>query len=394
MQNGDFAAAERLPAKDAEEALFLKGAAHLARFETEAAVSAQKEMKPGTALAADLAWQIAHARRDPRQIASTAKAFCALGDPTGRACVDEEFFGGRVVRGTAVRHGPTEVKLAPSAPFPLTLARIGQVQTGVIFDTGASQTVISKNLAEDLGLAVSKRSFPVGVVAGAGVAEAHLAVLPELWIGKTQITTLPVLVVDMPNLDQNAIQVILAPHRDLDGLAVEIDFASHALRIHEEAPPTSGDDVVVPYLQAGFDLVVPGKVGDGAQALFSFDTGMQQAFAISHEYAGKLPGGAKAESPKAGAILYGAGQAKEVERTEVLPVKLAGRTLPTLEEGILTSIPAGRVFQISGLLGNGLWKDRAVIIDTDRHQIAVSKPKAQEPLILRANAKNKQKVQR
>lgn len=387
LRNGAFDAASRLPGKDAQEELYLTGVSHLARYETDAAEAAWKKMKPGTRLQAELAWQLAHARKDPQRIAASAKALCTLGDPTGRACVDEEFYGGRVVRGSATLHGPTEVKLAPGMPFPLTLARIGQVQTGVIFDTGASQTVISKALAEHLGLAVSKRSFPIGVVAGAGVAEARLAVLPELWIGNTQLVTVPVLVVDLPNLDQNMIQVILAPHRDLDGLALEIDFKDHLLRIHEEAPKTASADLVVPYLQAGFDLVVPAKVGDGEDALFSFDTGMEQAFAISEEYAGRLKKGGKAESPKAGAVLYGAGQSKHVERTDALPVKLAGRTLSSGGEGIFTKIPAGRVFHISGLLGNALWKDRVVVVDTKRHQIAVRAPEPTGPVILKANAK-------
>lgn len=372
VERGAFDAAQDLPAKDAQEDLFLTGVSALAHHEIATAEAAHAKMAPGTALFADLAWQIAHAKKDPRAIAESAKALCAKGDPTGRACVDEEFFGGRIVRGVAVRHGPTEVKLAPSAPFPLTLARIGQLQTGVIVDTGASQTVISRALAEQLGLALSKRSFPVGVVAGAGVAEAHLAVLPELWIGNTQITTLPVLVVDLPNLDQSAIQVILAPHRDLEGLAVEIDFQTDMMRIHDEAPAVTDDDVVTPYLQAGFDLVVPAKVGNGESALFSFDTGMEQAFALSKEYAGKLPD--EAGDPKAGAILYGAGQSKAVEQTSALPVELAGRALPKTGDGVLTTIPRGRVFQIAGLLGNALWKDRTVVVDTDAHRIVVKGP--------------------
>lgn len=374
LARGAFDVARTLPAKDAEEDLYLTGAAHLARHDVKSAEQAHSRMTRGTHLEADLAWQIAHAKKDPRAIAASAGRLCALGDPTGRACVDEEFYGGRVVRGVALRHGPTEVKLAPSAPFPLTLGRIGPRQTGVIVDTGASQTVISRALADELGLALSKKAFPIGVVAGAGIAEAHLAVLPELWIGHTQITTLPVLVVDLPDLDKSAIQVILAPHRDLEGLAVEIDFAEHRLRIHDDAPVATAEDLVVPYLHAGFDLVVPAKVGSGEEALFSFDTGMEQAFALSRDYAGRLPKDKAALTPKAGAVLYGAGQAKAVEQTSALPVELAGRPLPKTGDGILTSIPAGKVFQISGLLGNALWKDRTVVIDTDNHEIVVRAP--------------------
>lgn len=385
IARGAFDAAALLPAKDAEEDLYLTGSSHLAQHNVQGAEEALSRMTPGSRLAAELAWQIAHAKKDPREIAATARRLCEIGDPTGRACVDEEFYGGRVVRGVAVRHAPTEVRLAPSAPFPLTLARIGQLQTGVIVDTGASQTVISRALAEQLGLALSKKGFPIGVVAGAGVAEAHLAVLPELWIGNTQITTLPVLVVDMPDLDKSAIQVILAPHRDLDGLAVEIDFAEHHLRIHDEAPAPKTDDLVVPYLQAGFDLVVPAKVGKGEDGLFSFDTGMEQAFALSKEYAGKLPKDNANATPKAGAVLYGAGQAKAVEKTSPLPVELGGRLLPKTGEGILTTIPRGKCFQIAGLLGNALWKDRTVVIDTERHQIVVRAPNA-TPKVQQASA--------
>lgn len=369
LKRGELTRASSLPARDLAEARFLDASLLLARHRIAEAESLYEKLPRGTRAEVELAWQLAHARRDPQRIAAAAKAMCAMGDPTGRACVDEEFYKARVVRGTVQRHGATTLRMAPGAPFPLVLGRVGKRQTGVIVDTGASQTVISTRLAKELGLAVSRRSFPIGVVAGSGVATAHLAILPELWLDKTQLTTVPVLVLDVPGLEENGIDIILAPHRDLQGLVLALDFPAHQLRILDEEVPSSSDSIVLPYLQAGFDLVVEARVGEGPQALFSFDTGMDQSFALSEEYAGGLAQ-LRASSPSAGAVLYGAQQSRELRKTPALSVHLGANSLPP-QEGLITPLLDGRVFRMSGMLGNALWKDKVVIIDTREHQIQI-----------------------
>lgn len=376
LKRGELSRASSLPARDPTEARFLDASLLLARHRVAEAESVYDELPRGTRAEVELAWLLAHARRDPQRIAAAAKALCAMGDPTGRACVDEEFYAARVVRGAVRRHGPTLLRMAPGAPFPLVLGRVGQRQTGVIVDTGASQTVISTRLAKDLGLAVSRRSFPIGVVAGSGVASAHLAILPELWLDKTQLTTVPVLVLDVPGLEENGIDIILAPHRDLQGLVLELDFPAQKLKIVDEEVVASSDSVVFPYLQAGFDLVVEARVGEGPEALFSFDTGMDQGFALSEEYANGLAQ-VRSSSPSAGAVLYGAQQSRELRKTPPLPVHLGTTSLPP-QQGLITPLVDGRVFRMSGMLGNALWKDKVVVIDTREHQIQIREKAAVE----------------
>lgn len=369
LKRGEFSRAASLPARDPVEARFLDASVLLARHRIVEAESMYEKLPRGSRAEVELAWQLAHARRDPQRIAAAAKALCAMGDPTGRACVDEEFYAARVVRGAAQAHGPTTLRMAQGAPFPLVLGRIGKRQTGVIVDTGASQTVISSRLASELGLAVSRRSFPIGVVAGSGVASAHLAILPELWLGKTQLTTVPVLVLDVPGLEENGIDIILAPHRDLQGLVLELDFPAHQLTIVERANTSSAVDITLSYLHAGFDLVVEARVGEGPTALFSFDTGMDQGFALSEEYASGLEQ-VRSSSPSAGAVLYGAQQSRELRKTPPLVVHLGATTLPP-QEGLITPLVDGRVFRMSGMLGNALWKDKVVVLDTRGHQIRI-----------------------
>ncbi|MFZ9887039.1 MAG: retropepsin-like aspartic protease [Myxococcota bacterium] len=369
IKRGDFVAAAKLPARDDEEARFLEASVLLARHRIAEAEAIYEGLPRGTHTEAELAWLLAHARRDPQRSAAAAKALCARGDPTGRACVDEEFYAARVVRGAVQRHGPTKLRMAQGAPFPLVLGRVGQRHTGVIVDTGASQTVVSTRLAKELGLALSRRSFPIGVVAGSGVASAHLAILPELWLDKTQLTTVPVLVLDVPGLEENGIDIILAPHRDLQGLVVELDFPSHQLTLLEENAAARPNGLVLPYLHAGFDLVVEARVGEGPMALFSFDTGMDQGFAVSEDYASGLQQ-VRSSSQSAGAVLYGAQQSRELRKTPPLIVQLGSASMPP-QEGLITPLLDGRVFRMSGMLGNALWRERVVVLDTVRHRISI-----------------------
>jgi hypothetical protein len=375
LRRGAVEEAKHLPAHSHAERRYLDGAAALLRFDLPAAAAALEGLPKGSPFALELGWQLAHQRRDPRAIATAAAALCEAGDRTGRACVDAEFYAARVVVPTVRLEGPTEVGLSSQAPFPLALGRVLAHETGVIVDTGASQSVISKGLATRLKLATTKQSFPIGVAAGGDVAKARLAVLPELVVGGAQVGTVPVLVVDMPDLERLGIDLILAPQQALAGLTVELDLSAHKLRLSEEPVKPAPDDVVVPYLQAGFDLVIEAQVGGGEPGLFSFDTGMEHAFALGRHYSGEVVG-ASFEPGKGGAVLNGAGGKSTVQPLGPLPVKLGGAELRPAEGGILTSIPPGKVFQIAGLLGNGLWRDRVVVLDTQAHRILLRAPAA------------------
>ncbi len=382
LGRGDLDGALAAKAASPAEARYVRARVHLARGELVRA-GLDAVGLPGV-LGAQTRWHLAHARGEPGAIASAAGKLCEAGDPTGRACADAELYGGAAGRSGPIRvelAAPTEVPLATKAPFPLLMARVGTAHTGFVIDTGASDSVISTTLAQQLGLAVTRASFPVGVAAGGTNARAHLAFLPELALGQLTVRQLPVLVLDMPELDRIGVSGLLSPQA-LPGITLAIDLGRHTLRASpgSATPAPSPDAVTLPYLSAGFDLAVEASVGDGPRALFGLDTGMEGGFAVSAAYAqaGALPRAAALEGAGAEqrATMDGAGGSASLETLPSLPVSLGPlRLLPT---GRCVVSPMAKAdVGLAGLLGDGLFEGGVVVLDNARRQLTVTVPNAE-----------------
>lgn len=375
LAQGDLGPAVALDPALGIEAGYLRARALLAQGKLQAAEQALAALPAASSEALEVAWYIAHTRGDSASIAATAAAYCKAGDPTGRSCVDAEFYGGRILTPSVSLPGDVELPLSKSAPLPVTMGHVGAVSTGVLLDTGASQTVVSAALAQYLGLATTKASFPIGVAGGEGVTQARLAVLPALRLGDAVIETLPVLVVDLPQLDQVGVSVILSPQHALPGLAMQLDLANYRMTLSEKAPAEQPGETKVPYLTAGFDLVVPARVGDGPPALFAFDTGLEQAFVLSRAYEAAAKDAN--EGTTGGRVLYGAGAAAQVESVARRPVYL-GEERVCESGGYLSDLPQSKVFPIAGMLGNDLWEHGMVVLDTQRRVFRVAHRPHQE----------------
>ncbi|MHB8417658.1 MAG: retropepsin-like aspartic protease [Myxococcales bacterium] len=372
LSRGDLDGAAAARAANIAEARYVRARVHLARGELLPAELDAAAL--GGPLGAQAAWYLAHARGVPAAIARASAKACATGEPTGRACADAELYRGER-RGPAVElSAPTEVPLATRAPFPLLLARAGPVKTGFAVDSGASDSVISTSLARKLGLPLTRASFPVGVAAGGARADAHLTFLPELTLGGLTVRRLPVLVLDLGDVERAGIDGLLSPQA-LPGVTVAIDFGRHVLRVSPGSapPPASPDAVTLPYVQAGFDLAVEASVGGGPRALFGLDTGMEGALALSRGYAqaGELPRTA-ADAVEIG----GAGNTASLETLPPLPVQLGPLQLRPQGRCVLSPMAKADV-GLAGLLGDGLFEGGVVVLDNARRQVTVLVPNAE-----------------
>jgi hypothetical protein len=360
LSRGDFESALALPAADAEEGAYIRARVALAEGRVDEAAALVPKIDPESRRARELAWLVAHARRDRKAIAVSAERFCKGEDLTGRSCADAELYGRDLAAASVTLAAPGDVPLIDGAPFPVAVGQVGSLKTGIILDTGASQTVLSRKAAKQLGIKATGAGFPIGVAAGGAAVKANLAILPELKLGPATVRHLPVLVMDLPDLDDKSVSVILSPQQALDGLVVTLDFNEQKLRLARSVDPQAlREATVVPYLRVGFEMAVRASVGAAKHALFVVDTGMSWSYALARSYAAALGLGAGPATPVAGA---GAGVAAPT--LEPRPVLLGSLTLEPTLGGVLAETMRPDSIQVAGFLGNGLWSKGALTIDT------------------------------
>ncbi len=374
LRRGDLVTALASRAADPGEAVYIQARVALAGGDLRGAEQAAERLPAGGRRAARIAWYLAHARGDGEAIGRTAAQLCKLGDPTGRACADAELYASPVPAPSVAIAGPTEVPLSKNAPVPVALARADEVKTGVVLDTGASETVLSSALARRLGLLVTRSSFPIGVAGGGKRATARLAVLPALEIGGATVRSLPVLVVDLPDLARVGVEAIVSPQQAFAGATAELDLGRRRLRLSPGSVAGARRDgfraITVPYRIAGFDLAVEASVGRGPRALFGLDTGMQGSFAVTEGYA------AEGVFPLPVSLVRGAGGEAELPALPPLPVELGGTTLSGGRGVLAPSSPAE--MGLAGLLGDGLWEGGVVVLDNAARRITILLPNATE----------------
>lgn len=341
---------------------------HLAHGRAAEAQQVLERLAPDHPAWPELAWRLAHVTGEPKSIARTARALCVAGDPTGRACADAELYA-RLSDPTSVElSAPTDLPLSTSAPFPLTACQAGDAATACIVDTGASQTVVSRALADRLGLHRTQASFPVGSASGQ-VTQAHLAVLPLLGAGGLVVRRLPVLVMDMPELDRIGISMVVSPQQAFHGLTARIDLGRRRLVLSKGAAPEPSGGVSVPYVLAGFDLAVEARIGDGPAAWFGLDTGMEGAYSVASSYGGA--GRTTEQLEVAGTSARAVRQAGEAR-----PVRIAKLELRPAGAVVVASAPSDWVLPLAGSLGNGLWANGAVTLDTVSRLVTIEPGKA------------------
>ncbi len=364
LTHGDLEGALSLPSNGPQEEIYLRARVALAHWDLALARTLATKLDAEDRPAAELAWMIAHAERNPAGLSRAAVRLCALGDPTGRACADAKLYRKRIAVPSVDLAASTTLPTSAKAPFPLTLANAGTGPTGFVIDSGASDTVISSRLANKLHLRLTKAGFPVRVAGAGGRASAHLAILPVLTLGAATLRNTPVLVMDLDDLDRAGIEGILAPQQALAGLTVAIDLGAHQLRIERGSPkPSHARSATVPYRMAGLDLAVEARVEGGRAALFGLDTGMAGAYAIAADYLPSEPTGATL-------ALHGAGANSLASTLAPRTVQLGSLTLTPTGTCVRSSLSQGGM-PLAGLLGNGLWANGVITFDTVAHNVTV-----------------------
>lgn len=380
FSRGEFDEALRQPAADDDERHYLQARIALARGDVDAAAAAFARIPRDSDRLPELAWWIAHARRDPAAIRVAAARYCGAGDPTGRSCADSELFALSPLAHAVELEGPlVEVALSRLAPVPVVAVRAAAseggtaVGGGAVVDTGASQTVLSTRLASRLGVRTTRVRFPVGNAAARGTADAGLAMLPVLEVGGARVRNLPVLVMDLGGLEEKGIDLILSPQHAFHGLSVTFDFARQILALAPSPPDAdalaAAGSIVLEYLQVGFELVVRARFGGGPAGLFVLDTGLTHPFAVARDYA-------RIRTSVAREIVQGVTGADALERVPPAPVSLGARVLVPSVAGLLTEPKRVHGIALAGLLGNGLWQGGAITLDTKARRLIVRPPPA------------------
>jgi hypothetical protein len=367
LERGDLDSALRLlPEKPSSDAEAVRAQVYLARGQLAEAKSAAGRVPPEHPAHHRLAWSVARAEGSSAAIRTASSALCRQGDPTGRACVDAEFHHQMRPPELVEIDRDAELKMSPDAPFPVIVGETSLGKTGLIVDTGASESVITRQYAERLGLKVTEQAFPVGVAGGGASSLARLAMLDSLQLGPIRIQHLPVLVIDSPELDEQALPIILSPQQAFSGYVVTFDFAQRRLRVaHQAAPPVRGARVsTFNYITAGQDLAVSARFGDGPLALFGLDTGHSGACVVSNAY--RAGGVALKEI-----TLNGVGGTYRASLTPLMMLKVGGLVLKPSQPCAVSPMLKNGI-QLAGLLGNELWRDGVLVLDTARRQVTLA----------------------
>ena len=149
------------------------------------------------------------------------------------------------------------VSIGPSGPYPF------------IIDTGSERTVVSRELADVLKLAVGRR---VRVTTMAGQSELGTYKLPDLRVSKIQPDTLEAPAVDANNLGAPGMLGIDA----LKGHAVSIDFDKNVMEVRpskRRGSVGSPDDVVIKAKNLYGQLIVTDARYRGKRISVVIDTG-------------------------------------------------------------------------------------------------------------------------
>ena len=212
------------------------------------------------------------------------------GRPFSETSIDTLDLGQAVADSVFDRPGMSAATLGPSRRTIVPLVRRGDhhfadVRVGggpprrFLVDTGAGMTVLSRELAAELGLAGGD-SLEILGLGGGTMARAML--LPPLTLGTLRLSGVRGLVVDLADLRQGL-------GGELDGVlgfsslaryAVTFDFARGQLELAENATarvPAAGG-TRVPFTMVGGQVIVPVRVDGGAAAAFMVDSGAWRTF--------------------------------------------------------------------------------------------------------------------
>ena len=240
----------------------------------------------------------------------------------------------------------------------------GDVGVRFFLDSGSPVTILSRPLADRLGLAVSPVSMGLIAIPARGIeAPVYPTVIDSLRLGAATLYNVPAQVIETDRPVTDGADLFLG-FDALSGLlgGVRYGFADSTLTLYaRDAVPET--DVVTPnvLLEAGYAFL--SYRADGRPFTGVVDTGSPFSYVYADWWT--PPTGTP------GRPVTHRGQLADTEYEFTLdyydlPATLAGQPVDALPLGLSTRGQVGAPFRVMSLLGTGLFADGALTLDFDR----------------------------
>lgn len=257
---------------------------------------------------------------------------------------------------------------------PLVPVKIREKVYHFWLDTGSSMTMLSSDVARDLGIGALVPDT-LEIVTSTGRVAAHPALIPQLQIGLLLVRNAPAMIVDesmmrmrKPNPTEHG------PHLKIDGiigfdiirrLDIEVNYAEFALRVRDPAHSRRTRERNMFWV--GLPVVKLTST-DGIPLHFALDTGAQLTF-VTETLLDKLQlRAARIESRKVG----GLGGEISLRAPVLSDLRVLVRDFPIIFRGAVVRAPVYQVLaSLDGVLGGDVWNSGVVRIDMTNGVFAV-----------------------
>jgi predicted aspartyl protease len=170
---------------------------------------------------------------------------------------------------------PVAIKFAQTDPLPVVSARIGTRQARFLIDTGGPNVILSKALAEQLGLPLT--DGPMGTFAGGRQARTQQTLIPEFSLGSFAISNVPAGVLELPGMPVDGIigtGLLMHFLSTLDYCRGELILAPRAdsTRFQSEAR-SNGSNIGRMWLMGDHFILTRARFNDAPEGIFHVDTG-------------------------------------------------------------------------------------------------------------------------
>ncbi|MFL5502327.1 MAG: retroviral-like aspartic protease family protein [Gemmatimonadaceae bacterium] len=259
---------------------------------------------------------------------------------------------------------------------PLVPVKIGNKTYNFWLDTGSSLTMLSSDVAEDVGVKPLTQDT-LEIVTSTGRVSARPALIPQLVLGPLVVQNVPTMIVGTSMMQmRESGPVSFNTQVKIDGiigfdiireLDMELDYGDGILRIRN--PATSHPDGNRNLFWVGLPVILIVS-NDGTPLHFGLDTGAQLTF-VTETLLEKLQiEPARTENRRVG------GLGGEISlRAPVLPdLKVRVRGYPILFKGAFVRAPVYQVLaSLDGVLGGDVWNSGIVRIDMTNGVFAIRK---------------------
>ena len=259
---------------------------------------------------------------------------------------------------------------------PLVPVKIRDKTYNFWLDTGSSLTMLSSDVAEDLGVKPLTRDT-LEIVTSTGRVSALPAIVPQLILGPLVVQNAPTMIVGESMMQMRETSpATISNQVKIDGIIgfdiirevdLELDYGDGILKLRN--PSTSRRDANRNLFWVGLPVILI-MSSDGIPLHFGLDTGAQLTF-VTESLLDKLQiEPARIESRRVG------GLGGEVSlRAPVLPdLKVLVRGYPILFRGAFVRAPVYQVLaSLDGVLGGDVWNSGIVRIDVTNGIFAIRK---------------------